>query len=360
MTPFVAFSLPRSGSLWWSRFLTYGDYYCAHDQAAHIRNLDDVRSWLGQDFTGTIETAAAPWWRLVRHIRPDAKILIIRRPVCEIFESVMRVDLRDTLRLDRDVLARNLTAMDRKLDQIERSVPDAVSVQFSAINNEDECRRVFERLLPYKHDSGWWQTMAATNIQDNVPAKMRHMTAHTAQLAKAALLCTREVKLAAWHSRTPPELDGMTLQEESFETFWHDGQALFAEHCVEVGEAPDQYLRKNVALMRRLDRAGVGQIITARSNGRMFGYLTTVISPSLEDETIKVATQLSSYASRDTHGLGLRMQRAAIEGLRRRGGRWHVLMRAGIRGQGERIGVLYERMGAEKFGQIYRLELEAA
>ena len=80
-TPFIIYALPRSGTFWLSRYLTWGGYACAHEQARHVRAPADVRSWLAQDHTGTAETAAAPWWRLVQHYRPDVRTLVVRRPV---------------------------------------------------------------------------------------------------------------------------------------------------------------------------------------------------------------------------------------------------------------------------------------
>jgi hypothetical protein len=54
------------------------------------------------------------------------------------------------------------------------------------------------------------------------------------------------------------------------------------------------------------------------------------------------------------------MQRASVDGLRTRGGRWDVIQRAGVRGEGPRMGSLYKRMGAEDFGHLYKLTIGAA
>ena len=78
-----------------------------------IRGLDDAQAWLSQDCTGTAETAAAPWWRLVRHYRPDIRTLVVRRPVAEVLDSLLRLDMRGVCRFDPGVLAARQMARER-------------------------------------------------------------------------------------------------------------------------------------------------------------------------------------------------------------------------------------------------------
>ena len=162
------------------------------------------------------------------------------------------------------------------------------------------------------------------------------------------------------HLRVVEECDdGVTLHEESFATFWRDGQALFAEHAAEVGPREGVTLDPNVALIERLDSAGAVQIVTARSNGRMFGYLASIIGPSLEDASMTVATQTVFFVSPDFRGLGPRMQRRSIALLRAKGV-GEVIMRAGVRGCGPKAASLYRRLGAEPFGELFSLVLKEA
>jgi hypothetical protein len=153
--------------------------------------------------------------------------------------------------------------------------------------------------------------------------------------------------------------DGVVIQEEALSALWRDGKTLFAEHCLAVGEAEDEFLKKNATMMQRLADAGCLQIMTARCNGRIFGYLASIVGPSLEWPGRKCATQTTFFASSDIPGLGMRLQRASLEALRRR----HVdqvIMRAGVRGAGPRLGVMYRRLGAVEYGQLFNLRLEAA
>lgn len=88
----------------------------------------------------------------------------------------------------------------------------------------------------------------------------------------------------------------------------------------------------------------------------MFGYLMTVISPSLEEENSLTTTQGTFYASPDIPRLGMKLQQAAVEAMRA-AGVGEAFYRAGPRGDGPRMGAVYRRLGAEDAGQLFRLPL---
>jgi len=127
------------------------------------------------------------------------------------------------------------------------------------------------------------------------------------------------------------------------------------EHCASVGEHPDNYLNKNIPLFQKYEEVGALQVTIAQSNGRIFGYLVSIIGESLEVSGKLTGCHTVFYASPDYPGLGLKLQRKAIEGLRQRGVN-EIVMRAGTRGSGDRISTLYRRLGAEPAGTLYRLE----
>jgi len=98
------------------------------------------------------------------------------------------------------------------------------------------------------------------------------------------------------------------------------------------------------------------QITTARSNGRMFGYLMTIIGPSLASGTTTSATHTTFYADPSFPGLGLKLQREALAMLKERGVD-EIVWEAGKRGSGPRLGAMYRRLGAAEHGETYRLQL---
>lgn len=352
MPPFVVLSLPRSRSAWLSRFLTYGDWICGHEELRHMRSMDDVQAWFSQPCIGTAETAAAPWWRTLARLAPDVRILIVRRPVDDVIDSLLRLP---GIAFDRDKLRGVMTHLSRKLDQIEARLPNVLSVAFDDLNDEATCAKVFEHCLPYQHDPAHWRALAPVNIQINMPAMMRHFSAYQPALDKLAAIAKQQT-LASMTLREPIEPEGITFQTETIEEWKQGAQPLFKAHCALVNESPDQWEQKNWPLMEALYNVGAMQIMTARCNGRMFGYLMTILAPSLTQEGLRSATNTTFYADPAVPGVGAKLQRAALKALKERGVD-EVFFEAGQRGSGPRLSVLYKRLGAQEHGKTFRMQL---
>lgn len=352
MPPFIVLGLPRSRTAWLSRFLTYGDHVCGHEEIRHLRSLNDVKMWFDQPNTGTAETAAAPWWRLLKTYAPDARVVVVRRPVEDVFDSLMRLP---GLAFDPATLMTLLCKLDCKLDQIEARMDNVLSVDFADLAEEQTCRKIFEHCLPYPHDHNHWTELKDQNIQINMFATMRYMQAYKPALDKLAKIAKQKL-LSDMAVRTVVDPAGVTFQTEPFDAWLEAARPLFENHLTTVNEEPDNWKKKNLTLMQRLYDIGAMQITTARSNGRMFGYLMTLLTPSLASEKTKSATHTTFYASPDMPGLGLKLQREALRLLKERGVN-EVFFEAGKRGSGPRLSVLYERLGAQEHGTAYRLEL---
>lgn len=347
---FIVYALPRSRTAWLSKFLSYGDWHCGHEEIRHARSLDDVKSWFKQPLTGTVETAAAPWWRLVKEYAPDARIVVVRRPVSEVMDSLNRLNLP----FEQGALYKLITRLDQKLDQIEERV-ECISIPYDSLHDEDVCASVFEWCLPYKHNSAWWEANAGRNYQIDMRAMCRYFAAYAPQHAK--LTAQAKSHLLAKLDRPLREPDELTFKEELLDPFLAAAEPLMREHCSAAGEHPDNWRNKNWDAVRSLEQLGAHQIVTARCNGRIFGYLFTAIGPSLEDPTIRVGCPTYFCASPEFKGLGRQLIRASRDLLKAKGVD-EIIFRAGVRGDGPRLGPVYERMGAEPFGQLYRLQLK--
>jgi hypothetical protein len=348
VAPFLVLALPRSRTKWLSVFLSYKDAHCGHEELLRCRSFDDLRSWLAQPCTGSAETVAAPFWRLIPKLAPDARIVLVRRPVDEVVASLMRFGL-----FDAAGLTAAMRRADAKLDQVEARLPGVLRVDYAGLADEATCARVFEHCLPYPHDPAWWAACSAVNIQINLRQMMRYYTAHRVQIEKLAAQAKHRMLagLAA-----PTEMDGISFQAEPFDAFYADAPALFREHLTQTEQHPDDHARKNLPLFRQMDAVGALHVWTARSNGRLFGYLVSVLAPSLDKPDERCAEQTIFFADPSWPRLGMRMQRAAIDDLKARGID-RVLMRAGHRGSGPRLGTMFRRMGAEPFGQLFNLPL---
>lgn len=344
--PFIVLALPRSRTFWLSSFLTYREWACGHDELRHVRSFTDIRSWFSQPCTGSCETAAAFYWRLIPE---GVRIVIVRRPVEQSVDSMMRTMPPGVF--DREMMTRYLTREDFKLAQVARR-REALVVGFDDLKNEETCAKIFEYCLPYPHDHEWWRLLNGINLQINMLQFMRYTVAHRPQLDAVSAAAKRAI-LTGFATKKP-KIDGIDFDLIDFETFLQEGRPLFAEHSMAVGESPTSFQEKNIPFLRAMDAHGSLQIAIARSNGRIFGYLMSVVGPSLEAPGRKAATQTAFFASKDIPGLGLKLERYALARAREAGVH-EILLRAGTRGSGDRLGVLYRRLGAEKDGELYRL-----
>ncbi len=153
-----------------------------------------------------------------------------------------------------------------------------------------------------------------------------------------------------------PDENGFCFQQEPFDAWLGDAERLIDQHQARVDEVPGTWREKNIPLMRRLAAAGALHITTVRCNGRMFGYLMAVVSPTLYSAARVEAMHTAFYCSPDATGLGLKLQRASIDFLRSTGVT-EVLFRAGTKGDGPRLGALFRRLGAVPSGDMYYLDL---
>lgn len=313
--------------------------------------MDDLRAWLAIPSTGTAETAAAPFWRTLMNLRPDARVVVVRRPVDQVVESLTRLGHW----ADRGRLEADIRRLDAKLNQIVKRVPGVLVVSYESLASEEGCKRVFEFCLPFKHDPDWWRYWAKINVQIDMRHLVQYYNANKPQISKLAEQ-VRCLTLADLDQRRLREPDDLVFSTESFEAMYRDIDKLASQHCVAVGERPGNYADKNIDLLNRLDRLGSLQTVTARCNGRLFGYLVTVIGPSLEDPGVTTAEHTTFFASPEFAGLGRQLQKFAKQALVERGVH-ELLLRAGTRGDGPRLAALYRRMGAEDHGQLFKLNL---
>lgn len=351
--PFVVLGMPRSRTAWLARFLSYQDWFCGHDQLRYMRGMGDVKAWLTQANTGTCETGGAPFWRLLQGMCPEARVVVVRRPVEEVMESLWKLGLR----VDQGALRARLVGLDRKLEQASARLPGALSVSFAELANESACAAVFEHCLPHPHNPEWWKLVSGINLQINFPATVRYMQANS-QAINVLVAQAKQAMLRGLSTGAQSLSSGaLVLAEEPIETVLVDCAELFREHCVEVGEPPDNWKTKNIPLMRKLASLGCMVNLVARCNGKPVGYLMAFISPSLEAQNQTLAQAGMFYGSPGFPGLGLRLQREMVALLRLRGVH-EYFSRAGVRGDGPRLEILSRRLGAEPFGQVFRLPLE--
>lgn len=189
---FVIYALPRSRTAWLSRFLSYGDWQCLHEQAILLRDVHDMKQLLACPRLGVAETAAGPGWRLLKHYAPNHQAIVIRRPVGETVAAMIEAGRKAGVSYDEAQLRRIMTYSDRCLAQISAE-PGTLTVPYDALDNEETCRRIFEACLPYPFDRGWWQECRERNIQVDLTAFYQRYHAARGQVEDFKRECRREL-----------------------------------------------------------------------------------------------------------------------------------------------------------------------
>lgn len=197
MSPFIVFGLPRSRTAWLSAFLSYRDWRCFHEVAITLRSIEEIKSFLGQPRIGVAETAAAPGWKMLRHYFPEARIVVVHRPVEEVVDAMMNVDVSGIARYDPVLLERNMQRIDRSLDRIAAE-PDVLTVGYADLDREEVCAAIFEHCLPYPHDHAWWAITRRRNIQADTRQVLRYYADHRDAVERFKLLCKSEMRRLAY------------------------------------------------------------------------------------------------------------------------------------------------------------------
>jgi len=304
-----------------------------------------------QPFIGTAEQGAAEWWRLLGKYAPGCRVVTVRRPVVEVVEELIRLGLPSG---DRPRLMGSLRRTEFKLNQVEKRLEGVISIKYEDLGDREFCRIVFEHCLLMPFDERWWEYWRKTAVEVDLSAQMRYWISHIKQIARMKVEARHRI-MVDLTAKPSHSLDGLVIQEERFETAFPDAQRLFEQSSNAIGEPPDEWTRHNIPLMASMDDQGVLQIMTARANGKMFGYLMSIVGKPIDTTTAMTATQSIFFASKEWPGAGLRLQRASLAALKAKGVET-VYMRSGL-GPGSRVETLYKRLGAEPEGKLFRIKL---
>ena len=195
-SPFIVYALPRSRTAWLSQFLSYGGWTCHHEAAIKMRSISDVKQLFGAPTTGTVETAAAPGWKILHHHVPGLRAVVVRRPVDEVVRSMMAVQTEGVVTYDEGKLRRGMIYGDRMLAQITEQ-PGVLSVNYDELNDRSVCARIFEHCLLQPMPDSWWNRLRMQNIQVSVADVFRYYWAHENEVRQFKSLCWSEMNRLA-------------------------------------------------------------------------------------------------------------------------------------------------------------------
>lgn len=144
----------------------------------------------------------------------------------------------------------------------------------------------------------------------------------------------------------------ITYTLEPWDTYYRDCAALWPEHYEEIAVDKDRMpMRPDVANYQALEAAGKLQIVVARDDGRMVGYVLTVIRPHLHYADVLCGFEDAYFLSK-THRrgmVGVKLLREAVRHMQRVGAQKAFFMTKVALD----MGPLFERMGFTRTDVVY-------
>ncbi len=189
---FLIYALPRSRTAWLARFLTYRDWSCGHEQAIFLRSPKEARRLLHKPCRGTVETAAGPAWRLIRHWAPELRVAVLRRPIEETVAAMIAAGERAGARYNEDKLHRAMSYGSRCMEAVS-ALPGALTIDYAELTTEEGCRRVFEHCLPYPFDREWWLALKDRHIEVDLPLYFQYYRSNRDGIEEFKSMCKREL-----------------------------------------------------------------------------------------------------------------------------------------------------------------------
>jgi len=114
---------------------------------------------------GSVEIGGMIGWQIIRKEMPHLKTVVLRRPLQEVYQSVLNLGYQAHLT--------NLAELNTMLDVIAEQ-PNVYSINSSDLDAPVVGKWLFEYLLELEFDFDWWYQLSQTNIQVNLDSVMAH------------------------------------------------------------------------------------------------------------------------------------------------------------------------------------------
>lgn len=161
---FLILALPRSRTAWMAHYLSYPLARplqpVGHEILSECASVDAFFDNYRRGMCGTVETGAAPIWRIVRRELPQCRIILVRRPLIESYRSLAGQGVMPNMSV--------LAELNHCLD-VASADPGIISLPYELLSDPVIGRWLFEYCLELEWDVEWWQRMVATKIQVDMP-----------------------------------------------------------------------------------------------------------------------------------------------------------------------------------------------
>lgn len=190
--PFIIHALGRSRTAWLAQFLSYGEWVCRHEQAIHMREVEDIGLFFRQRKTGTVETAASFGWPLIKHFAPRVRQVVVLREPSEAIDAMQTHYRRSGIPCNGEMMRSIFHRGAKVLSRIS-ALPDVLTLSYRDLETEDGCKRVFEFCLPYAFDRAWWAEMRERHVDTDLAKIVSYYQANREAIERFKRLCKIEM-----------------------------------------------------------------------------------------------------------------------------------------------------------------------
>jgi hypothetical protein len=151
-------------------------------------------------------------------------------------------------------------------------------------------------------------------------------------------------------------MPGLDIKKEKVEDIWQELDMLGKEEWIEVESKWRRY-GPDWDSMKALNGAGIFQVLTARVDGKLIGYLTWLVDFDIESKGTLVVHQTAWYVEPGHPIVGAKMFDTAVEEFKRIGVEFAYLHHP-ERGRGNTLGRFFIKKGAELLSHNYVLRVK--
>jgi hypothetical protein len=173
---FLILSLPRSRSAWLAHYLNYPMARplmpVGHDILNECRDVQMFLDSYRHGMWGSIETGGASLWPIVRDEMPECRIILVRRPLHDVYRSLAAAGVSPDLGI--------LAELDQHLN-FASADPSITSVPYDLLSDPGVGKWVFEYCLELDWDEEWWTRLVQMNIQVDMGAWLERLESRREQ-----------------------------------------------------------------------------------------------------------------------------------------------------------------------------------
>ena len=175
--PFFVVGTPRSRTAWLAAFLSTSGRPCLHEPSRLLATRVELLEMLRAPAAAISDSGLTLRWRDIKDQSPDARVVVVRRPVEGVMASLA------ILGLNSPAARRAVVAIDAEISSLIGSMR-AMVVPYRELQAQLTCEQVYEFCLGVVPPAGHWAEWARRNVQANVRSRIEDVQANASGIAE--------------------------------------------------------------------------------------------------------------------------------------------------------------------------------